>query len=62
MGDPTPMYILAALSGLFKNKVHEVRVGVGGEMRGVGERKWSKFDRNTLHTCMKFPNDKLIRK
>lgn len=38
MGDPTPMYIVAALSGLFKNKVHEVRVGVGGG----DERRWGE--------------------
>lgn len=31
-------------------------------MGGIGERKRSNFDQNTLHACMKFPNDKLIRK
>lgn len=33
-----------------------------GEMGGIGERKRSNFDQNTLHACMKFPNDKLIKR
>lgn len=59
------MHIQAARSGLseFKNRAHEVVVNDGREMRGTGGEgrgERGRFGQNTLYSCTRFSNNKII--